>query len=94
MRPKVVLFGEALPTEAMQRFMAALEQGFDMVFTIGTSGVFPYVAEPVAWCARAGIPTVEINPIQTRITQHVAFHLPLGAAHAMEAILARLDRSA
>ena len=94
MRPKVVLFGEALPTEAMQRFMAALEQGFDMVFTIGTSGVFPYVAEPVAWCARAGIPTVEINPIQTRITQHVAFHLPLGAAHAMEAILAKLDRSA
>ncbi len=90
LRPKVVLFGEALPTVAMQRFMAALEQGFDMVFIIGTSGVFPYIAEPVAWCARAGIPTVEINPIHTRISQHVAFHLPLGAAHAMEAILARL----
>ena len=93
LRPKVVLFGEMLPAEAMARFMAALEQGFDMVFTIGTSGVFPYIAEPVLWSARAGIPTVEINPIQTRISQHVAYHLPLGAAQAMQAILTRLTGS-
>lgn len=90
LRPNVVLFGEALPEDAMDRFMDALEEGFDMVFTIGTSGVFPYIAEPVLWCAQAGIPTVEINPIQTRISQHVDYHLPLGAAEAMAAIMSRL----
>ena len=90
LRPKVVLFGEALPEAAMARFVDALEEGFDLVFTIGTSGVFPYIAEPVIWCSEAGIPTVEINPIETRISQYVDFHLQLGAAEAMAEIMARL----
>ena len=92
LRPNVVLFGEALPMEAMARFSDALEEGVDMVFTIGTSGVFPYIAEPVVWAARAGIPTVEINPVQTRLTRFVEHHLALGAAEAMTAIMASLDR--
>ena len=33
-----------------------------MVFAIGTTAVFPYVAHPVMAAARARIPTVEINP--------------------------------
>lgn len=92
LRPNVVLFGEALPAGAMTRFADALEEGIDMVFTIGTSGVFPYIAEPVVWAARAGIPTVEINPVETRLTRFVEYHLPLGAAEAMTAIMAALDR--
>ena len=92
LRPKVVLFGEALPEAAMDRFLDALEGGFDMVFTIGTSGVFPYIAEPVVWAAQAGIPTVEINPQRTRLSACVDHHLPLGAAEAMRAIMARLER--
>lgn len=91
LRPDVVLFGEALPEAAMARFIGALERGVDMVFTIGTSAVFPYIAEPVVWAARVGIPTVEINPAQTRLTPHVAYHLPLGAAAAMTEIMAHLD---
>lgn len=90
LRPKVVLFGEALPEEAMERFLDALDTGFDMVFTIGTSGAFPYIAEPVMWAARVGIPTVEINPLQTRLSASVEYHLPLGAAAAMQALMARL----
>lgn len=90
LRPKVVLFGEALPEAAMDRFLDALDEGFDMVFTIGTSGVFPYIAEPVLWAAEAGIPTVEINPVATRLSSVVDYHLPLGAAEAMTAIMSRL----
>lgn len=90
LRPKVVLFGEALPAQAMDRFMDAMESGFDMVFTIGTSGVFSYIAEPVLWAAQAGIPTVEINPQRTRLSSCVDHYLPLGAAEAMRAVMARL----
>lgn len=92
LRPRVVLFGEALPAAAMERFVTALDAGMDMVFAIGTSGVFPYIAEPVAWAARAGIATVEINPLRTRLTPWVRHHLPLGAVAAMSGIMARLAR--
>jgi NAD-dependent deacetylase len=86
LRPDVVLFGEALPEDALQRFAETLEDGVDVLFVIGTTGVFPYIAEPVVWAARAGIPTIEINPVQTRLTPYVDYHLPLGAAEAMSAI--------
>ncbi|MCM8596425.1 NAD-dependent deacylase [Accumulibacter sp.] len=90
LRPLVVLFGEALPESAIGRLVAELEQGMDMVFTIGTSGVFPYIAAPVVWAAEAGIPSVEINPLVTRLTPHVTYHLPIGAAEAMGAIRSRV----
>ena len=85
-RPKVVLFGEALPDEAVERLDEALLQGFDMVFVIGTTAVFPYVVEPVVRAIRAGIPTVEINPHQTQLSPHVDYYIPRGAAEAMSAI--------
>lgn len=91
LRPKVVLFGEALPEAAMDRFLDALEGGFDMVITIGTSSVFPYISEPVVWAIEAGIPTVEINPQRTRLSDRVDYYLPLGAADAMNAIMTRLN---
>ena len=93
LRPKVVLFGEALPEERMDRFLDGLEQGYDLVFSIGTSSVFPYIVEPVVWAASVGIPTVEINPSQTKISGVVAYHLPLGAAAAMSALLERVGLS-
>lgn len=89
-RPEVVLFGEALPAAAMDRFLDALEEGFDMVFSIGTSSVFPYIAQPVVWASRIGIPTVEINPVPTVLSEAVHHRLPLGAAAAMKALLARI----
>ena len=85
-RPKVVLFGEALPEQAMRRLYAALDEEFGMVFLIGTTAVFPYIAEPVVMAVRAGVPTVEINPARTRLSDHVDYYLPLGAAEAMSAI--------
>jgi len=90
MRPQVVLFGEMLPEAAISRFYDELEKGFDLVFSIGTTSVFPYIAQPVVWAARAGIPTVEINPSETRVTPYVAYKIELGAAAAMNALLERL----
>jgi NAD-dependent deacetylase len=90
LRPNVVLFGEALPPGAIGRLFEALEEGFDLVVTIGTTAVFPYVAQPVLWAAAAGIPTLEINPVKTRLSDRVSYHLQTGAAEAMAAIMARL----
>ena len=90
-RPDVVLFGEALPEGEMTRFIDALETGFDMVFSIGTSNVFPYIVQPVIYAARSGTPTVEINPAQTPLSEIVDFHLPMGAAAAMRALMRRLS---
>ncbi|KAB2922867.1 MAG: NAD-dependent deacylase [Dechloromonas sp.] len=89
LRPKVVLFGEVLPEAPLERFIEALQRGFDIVFSIGTSSVFPYIVQPVVFAAGSGTPTVEINPSRTQLSEIVDFHLPLGAAEAMTAILER-----
>lgn len=90
LRPRVVLFGEALPEDELDRFIAAFQEGFDIVFSIGTSSVFPYIVQPVVLAATSGIPTVEINPGQTQLSDIVDFYLPLGAAEAMAALAQRL----
>jgi NAD-dependent deacetylase len=94
LRPKVVLFGENLPEDKLDRFIAALQDGFDIVFSIGTSSVFPYITQPVVFAAGCGIPTVEINPSRTQLSDVVDYYLPLGAAEAMTAILERMDIAA
>ena len=92
-RPAVVLFGEPLPSAAIERLYDELRIGFDVVFIIGTTAVFPYIAEPVLSAARRGLPTIEINPAQTRLSEVVSYRLPLGAADAMTAICAALDQA-
>jgi NAD-dependent deacetylase len=94
LRPKVVLFGEALPEDELDRFINAFQEGFDIVFTIGTSSVFPYIVQPVVLAAASGIPTVEINPARTQLSDIVDFYVPLGAAAAMAGIVRRLGLDA
>lgn len=89
-RPAVVLFGESLPGEAIERLYDELATGFDMIFIIGTTAVFPYVAEPVLSGVRRGIPTVEINPGRTALSERVTYQVACGAADAMGAIQQRL----
>jgi len=86
LRPDVVLFGEALPGEAIERLEEDFDEGFDLVFSIGTSSVFPYIVEPVVWAKAAGIPCVEINPGETTISGIVDFALKEGAATAMSRV--------
>ena len=82
----VVLFGESLPEAALIALQEELDQGFDLIFVIGTTAVFPYIAAPVMQAVRQGIPTVEINPARTRLSSQVRYYLPLGAVEAFAAI--------
>lgn len=90
MRPEVVLFGEALPEAALSRLEQVLEEGVDAVVSIGTTSVFPYIAGPVLWAARAGVPTVEINPGDTRVSAIVDHRLRMGAGEALPALWQRM----
>jgi NAD-dependent deacetylase len=89
LRPDVVLFGEALPFDKVSRLYTELEKGFDLVFSIGTTSVFPYIAEPVIRAHRQGKPTIEINPGVTEVSDLVSIRVPLGAAVTLDAIWRR-----
>lgn len=88
-RPNVVLFGEYLPSDACMKLDALLNRGLDMVLSIGTSSSFPYIVAPVY---TPGIPTVEINPAETAISDIVTYRIPAGAAEAMEGIWEAFNR--
>jgi len=64
-----------------------LSRGFDIVLSVGTSSLFPYIAEPVRMAERAGIPTVEINPGVTDISDVVTHKISGRAAPVLDAIL-------
>jgi len=87
-RPEVVLFGEMLPMDAVSRLQAQLQLGFDLTFSIGTTSVFPYIAEPVVATRNRGGVTVEINPGTSSVSHIVDHRIAAGAAAAMEAIAA------
>ena len=82
-RPDVVLFGEELPVEKLALLRREMGRGFDLVFSIGTSSIFPYIAEPVLWARRAGVPTVEINPGRSAVSDVVDLKVAAGAALAL-----------
>lgn len=92
-RPEVVLFGEMLPPDTLQRFYGELNAGLDAVFSIGTTSVFPYIAAPVELARRCGWATVEINPTMTKVSHLVDVKLPMRAAEAMDAIWTRYQKS-
>ena len=79
-RPDVVLFGEALPQVALHRLDQEYAKGFDAVIVVGTTAMFPYIAEPVLHAIRRKTPTIEINPAQTSLSGMVDFHLPMRAS--------------
>lgn len=85
-RPDVVLFGELLPMNKCQTLSQQLNKGFDIVFSVGTTSVFPYIAGPVLQAKQAGKPTVEINPAQTEVSHLVDYKIAAGAAEALETL--------
>ncbi len=90
LRPDIVLFGEMLPTPAVDRLEAVLVAGVDLVVSIGTTSVFPYIAGPVWWAREAGVPSVEINPGDTEVSHLVDHRLRITAAMAMREVWQRL----
>ncbi|MGH8561904.1 MAG: SIR2 family NAD-dependent protein deacylase [Nevskiales bacterium] len=89
-RPRVVLFGEMLPEAALEALYQQFQRGFDAVLSIGTTSVFPYIAAPVHEARRAGIPTIEINPGDSEVSELVDHRLKTRAVVAMENIWKRL----
>ncbi len=85
-----MLFGELLPLPKVETMERELRRGFDLVFSIGTTSVFPYIARPVVEARMRRIPTVEINPGETVVSGEVDVKLKMRAAEACEAIWARL----
>ena len=87
----MVLFGEMLPFDRTRLLQEQLTHGFDAVFSIGTTSVFPYIAEPVIDARRRGALTVEINPGTSEVSHIVDYRLRTGAAAAMDAVVRELD---
>lgn len=93
-RPDVILFGEMLPLDKFRRLEEELELGFDAVFSIGTSSLFPYIAQPVLLARRMGIPTIEINPGRTEVSDVVMVRIRARAAPALDRLWRRyLEKS-
>lgn len=92
-RPEIVLFGEVLPLDRTKLLQEQLGRGFDAVFSIGTTSVFPYIAEPVLDARRRGALTVEINPGASEVSHIVDYRLRAGAAETMEAVVQAFDRT-
>jgi NAD-dependent deacetylase len=91
LRPDVVLFGEMLPEAGILDLKAQLREGFDIVFSVGTTSAFPYISLPVEIAHQRDKPTVEINPGTTRVSSLVRYRLGLGAAVALDAIWKRFQ---
>lgn len=91
LRPQVVLFGEMLPEAAMEILDRELARGFDVVFSVGTSSVFPYIQMPIVAAKGWGATTVEINPSTTPISGIVDHYLPMRAAEALDTIWDRFQ---
>jgi NAD-dependent deacetylase len=90
LRPDVVLFGEMLPERGIAQLEGVLEQGVDLVVSIGTTSVFPYIAGPVWWAQQMDVPSVEINPGDTEVSRLVTHRLRMKAADALPEIWRRL----
>ena len=86
MRPRVVLFGEILMPEDLEILQRELALGFDMIFSIGTTSIFPYIAIPVIEASRKNLPTAEINPDDTEISYLVKYKLKSTAKEALSLI--------
>lgn len=89
LRPTVVLFGEHVPEEKLARLWYEFGVGFDVVFSVGTSSLFEYIALPVELARAAGIATVEINPETTAVTSEVEVKISGGAASVLDLLWER-----
>lgn len=91
-RPAVVLFEEMLPAPATASLYQELSEGFELVFSIGTTSLFPYIAQPLLEGREQGALTVEINPSVTAVSAYVDYKLPAGAAEILEKLWQRCQR--
>ncbi len=82
-RPAVVLFGEMLASENIKLLEQELTNSFDLIFSIGTTSIFPYIVEPIFEAKKKQICTVEINPGETGVSHLITYKLATTAQKAM-----------
>ncbi len=82
----MVLFGEELPARQLANYHVETRRGFDLVISVGTTSVFPYISAPVLTAHERHKPSVEINPGDTGVTRFVTVKVSHRAAPALEAI--------
>lgn len=96
-RPPVVLFGEQLRSNDVAQYVREIDKKcYDVVMSVGTTSVFPYIASPfLKQAGRAGPSAfaIEINPDVTSISHAADLHLRMGAADALRALNGRLNSS-
>ncbi|GAB3872680.1 NAD-dependent deacylase [Terrabacter terrigena] len=85
-RPGVVWFGELLPLDAWEQAVALVEAA-DLVLVVGTSGIVHPAAGLPAVARRAGAAVVEVNPLETDVSDvaHVVWRE--SAAMALPALV-------
>jgi NAD-dependent deacetylase len=91
LRPDVVLFGEMLSAAGVRELQYQVREGFDLVFSVGTTSIFPYISLPIEVARERDKPTVEINLGTTRVSALVRYRLAMGAALALDAIWRRYN---
>ena len=79
-----------LPDSAIRAYDRMMAAQPDVVLSIGTTSVFPYIAAPVLQARRRGALTVEINPGESEVSDVVDVRLRTGAVAALTAIAAAL----
>jgi len=89
-RPDVVLFDEMLDRRKFVTLNHQLRQGFDAVFSVGTTSTFSYITRPVLLLKQQAL-TVEINPGDTSISGFVNHRLKIGAGEALQLIKNELE---
>jgi NAD-dependent deacetylase len=88
-RPSVVWFGEALPSDAWDRAVASVNDA-DLAIVVGTSAVvYPAAGLPELAVAK-GIPVIEINPERTPLSDAATISLRESATAALPTLLQRL----
>lgn len=85
LRPDVVWFGEAIPSDALQKAFEASRDSFLMI-VVGTSGVVQPAASMPLLAKQSGAFVVEINPDETPITPFADLCIRSTASQAMPRI--------
>jgi NAD-dependent deacetylase len=87
-RPRIVLFEESLPREALENFSVEFDNGngFDLVISVGTSAMFPYITLPIYEAIKHGKRTVDINPVANNLSRMVDIHIEQTAAKTFRQI--------
>ncbi len=91
LRPDVVLFNEMLPEPAVETLHGIMAAGPQLVISVGTSSAFPYIAAPMWQAREQGVPSLEINPDITPVSDLARYRWPLRAAEALPALADALE---